>query len=85
MKLLFIYTACQDVLALGNKLQYLHNITEREQYPEVAQEVANNQDFKEMLNLDHSVEDSGVASGRLSIFSSLRKSRKTMPEKETNA
>ena len=52
---------------------------------EVAQEVANDQDFQEMLNLDQNVEDSGVASGRLSIFSSLRKSRKTMPEKETNA
>ena len=36
------------------------NITE--QYPEVAQEVANNEDFEDMLNLDQNVEDSGVAS-----------------------
>ena len=36
------------------------NVTE--QYPEVAQEVANNQDFEDMLNLDQNVEDSGVAS-----------------------
>ena len=70
-------STCQDVLE-----QFAIHITE--QYPEVAQEVANNQDFEDMLNFDQDVEVPRVRGLLLRTVSHWMgpKSRNSNPERQ---